>query len=214
MKYGLIGMNGRMGREIKTLFTEAKHEMVLGLDKDEEFILEKPEVLIDFSLPSGFEKTCSIIAKYHCPLVTGVTGYSDDQLSQIKLLSKKTGVVQAYNFSTGIQLLLKIAELLKNHLPGWDVEITETHHRFKKDKPSGTAKMLGGLFNNEVPIHSLRLGNVVGDHTIHFGGLGEILSVSHKALSRRTFAEGVLKSAEFILTKKRGYYSFTEVLFK
>ncbi len=97
----------------------------------------------------------------------------------------------------------------------WDVEISETHHRLKKDKPSGTAKMIQNVFaDREVSTSSHRLGNVPGDHTVSFAGLGEVLSIQHRALSRRTFAEGILKSAEFALNKKNGFYSFTDVVFK
>ena len=98
-------------------------------------------------------------------------------------------------------------------LPDWDVEIEETHHRFKKDKPSGTAKMIQNIFNGkEVNVSSLRLGNIAGDHIVHFGGLGEVISIKHSATSRRTFAEGILKAAEFVLVKKNGFYSFSDVI--
>ncbi len=122
--------------------------------------------------------------------------------------------MQSYNFSTGIQVMLKLTEMANEKLRDWDVEITETHHRFKKDKPSGTAKMISNVFKGRtVNISSLRLGNVPGDHTVSFGGLGEVLSVTHSATSRRTFAEGIMLSAEFIIKKKNGFYSFTDVIF-
>ncbi len=111
-------------------------------------------------------------------------------------------------------MLLKLTETANNILKDWDIEISETHHRFKKDKPSGTALMIQNkLGSKPVPISSLRLGNIAGDHTVTFGGLGETISITHHAISRRTFAEGILKSAEFLLTKKNGFYSFTEVIF-
>jgi 4-hydroxy-tetrahydrodipicolinate reductase len=101
---------------------------------------------------------------------------------------------------------------LKDKIYGWDVEIVETHHRFKKDKPSGTAKMIKESLDKDVPISSLRLGNVAGDHVLYMANLGEVLSISHRALSRRAFAEGVLKSAEFVINKKNGYFTFTDVI--
>jgi 4-hydroxy-tetrahydrodipicolinate reductase len=103
--------------------------------------------------------------------------------------------------------------MLKENLPDWDIEISETHHRFKKDKPSGTALMIKNALGTDVNISSLRLGNVPGDHTVSFGGLGEVLSIKHSATSRRTFSEGVLKSVLFVVNKKNGYYTFKEVLF-
>jgi 4-hydroxy-tetrahydrodipicolinate reductase len=123
-------------------------------------------------------------------------------------------VVQSYNFSIGIQILLQLTKEANDKLPDWDVEISETHHRFKKDKPSGTAKMLDEIFKDKkVNTSSFRLGDIPGDHSVNFANLGEVLSINHRALSRRTFAEGILKSADFALTKGNGFYSFTEVVF-
>jgi 4-hydroxy-tetrahydrodipicolinate reductase len=136
-------------------------------------------------------------------------------LKELKKLSEVYTVVQSYNFSLGIQVLLQLTKLANEKLPDWDVEISETHHRFKKDKPSGTAKMIQEIFGDkEVNTSSLRLGNVPGDHSVNFAGLGEVLSVSHRATSRRTFAEGILKSAEFALKKEKGFYTFTDVVFE
>jgi 4-hydroxy-tetrahydrodipicolinate reductase len=123
-------------------------------------------------------------------------------------------VVQSYNFSIGIQMLLKCTEMLNENLSDWDIEISETHHRFKKDKPSGTAIMIKNLIGRDVNISSLRLGNVPGNHSVSFGGLGEVIKITHSATSRRTFSEGVLKSILFVMDKKNGLYSFNEVLFQ
>ncbi|HQK11133.1 MAG TPA: dihydrodipicolinate reductase C-terminal domain-containing protein, partial [Candidatus Marinimicrobia bacterium] len=144
--------------------------------------------------------------------ITGVTGYSAEQLEAIRALGQEVPVVQSFNFSLGIQLMLKMVNLLKEPLKDWDVEIAETHHRFKKDKPSGTAKMLAATIGREVPTSSFRLGNVLGDHSIAFGSLGEIITLSHRTLSRRAFAEGALLSAEFAIRQKSGYFTFTDVL--
>jgi len=214
MKYGIIGYSGRMGREIDALFREKGHEFALGIDDKKAEIVSNPEVLIDFSLPFALEKTLDLISKYKCPLISGVTGYTAEQMNLIRALANTVPVVQSFNFSPGIQLMLKMTRLLKESLKDWDVEISETHHRFKKDKPSGTAKMLAAAVGREIPISSLRLGNIPGDHTIAFGGLGEILSISHRVLSRRTFAEGVILSADFALRRQSGYFTFTDVLFQ
>ena len=118
------------------------------------------------------------------------------------------------NFSLGIQILLRLTNEANDKLSDWDVEISETHHRFKKDKPSGTAKMLQEIFTEkEINTSSLRLGNVPGDHSVSFASLGEVLKLEHRAISRRTFAEGILKSAEFALKKDNGFYTFTDVVF-
>ena len=214
IKYGIIGGSGRMGQEIELLLEESGHKCVFKYDILGEWKSGEPEVLIDFSLPKAFASTISYVKKYKIPLVIGTTGLSAEQIETLKSLSKDFPVVQSYNFSVGIQMLLKCTKMLKENLPDWDIEISETHHRFKKDKPSGTALMIKNLIGKDVNISSLRLGNVPGDHTVSFGGLGEVISLTHSATSRRTFTEGVLNSILFVMGKKNGFYSFNEVLFQ
>jgi 4-hydroxy-tetrahydrodipicolinate reductase len=214
IKYGIIGGSGRMGQEIELLLEESGHKCVFKYDILGEWKSGDPEVLIDFSLPQAFSSTMGYVKKYKIPLVIGTTGLSAEQIETLKSLSKDFPVVQSYNFSVGIQMLLKCTKMLKENLPDWDIEIIETHHRFKKDKPSGTALMIKNLIGKDVNISSLRLGNVPGNHTISFGGLGEVISLTHSATSRRTFTEGVLKSILFVMDKKDGFYSFNEVIFQ
>ena len=213
IKYGIIGRSGRMGQEIELLLEESGHKCVFKYDIIGEWKSENPEVMIDFSLPQAFNNTVNYVKKFKIPLIIGTTGLSAEQLDALKSLSRTVPVVQSYNFSAGIQMLLKCTELLKESLPDWDIEISETHYRFKKDKPSGTAIMIKNVIGKDVNISSLRLGNVPGNHTVSFGGLGEVISLTHSVTSRRTFAEGVLKSVLFIMDKKDGFYSFNEVLF-
>jgi 4-hydroxy-tetrahydrodipicolinate reductase len=213
-KYGLIGSSGRLGKEITSVFAENNHQLVFEFDINGKNQKEKPEILIDCSLPEALKNTISFVDEFKVPLIMATTGLSQADLENLKELSKKIAVVQSFNFSVGIQVLLNITEVAAKKLNGWDVEITETHHRFKKDKPSGTAKMIKeAVSKDNVNVSSLRLGNVFGEHTVSFGSLGEVLSISHSATSRRTFAEGILKSAEFVLSKTKGLYSFKEVLF-
>lgn len=213
-KYGLIGSSGRLGEEVKSVFNENKTELVYSYSLEGEVKNGIPEVLIDCSLPDVFDRSITYVKEYKIPLVMATTGLSDIQINILKDISNSIPVVQSYNYSVGIQILLKLLSIAKEKLPGWDVEIEETHHRFKKDKPSGTAKMIQKLFEGkEINTSSLRLGNIPGDHIVHFGGLGEVLSIKHSATSRRTFAEGIFKAAEFILTKKNGFYTFTDVIF-
>jgi 4-hydroxy-tetrahydrodipicolinate reductase len=214
IKYGLIGASGKMGREIENVFFEAGHKCVFKFDIDGKQKSDKPELLIDFSLPVVLKNTISYVKAFNIPLIIGTTGLSSDQLVELKKLSEVFSVVQSYNFSIGIQLLLRMIESIKSDVKDWDIEIEETHHRFKKDKPSGTAIMIKNILKKDTPISSLRLGNVPGIHTVQFGSLGEILKIEHQALSRRTFADGVLKAANFILQKKSGYYSFKDVINK
>jgi 4-hydroxy-tetrahydrodipicolinate reductase len=148
-------------------------------------------------------------------LIVATTGLTEEIMKELKKYSLENPVVQSYNFSYGIQILLELTKSAKSKLPDWDVEVSETHHRFKLDKPSGTAKMIQKLFEGkEINTTSLRLGNVPGDHKVSFGGLGEILSIEHRALSRRTFAEGIYLAAKFALKKQKGFYSFTDVVFE
>lgn len=213
-KYGVIGSTGRLGSEVISLFNETGHKLVFEYSIEGEKKFDEPEVVVDCSLPGVFQNTMTYVSSFNVPLVIATTGLSEDQLISLKNLSKLIPVVQSYNFSIGIQVLLKLTEQAKEIIGDWDIEVTEVHHRFKKDKPSGTAKMIKDIFaGKDINISSLRLGNVPGDHTVKFGGLGEVISISHRALSRRTFAEGILKSAEFIINQPNGYYSFTDVLF-
>lgn len=212
IKYGIIGASGKMGKEINSLMNENGDELVFKYDIEGESYIEKPEVLIDFSLPAVLEKTIQYTLKFRSPLVIGTTGFSDSQLKKIHELSETVPVVQSYNFSVGIQMLIQAAKMLQDKLSDWDIEISETHHRFKKDKPSGTAIMIKNALGKEVNISSLRLGNVVGEHSVSFGGLGETITITHSALSRRTFAEGVLRSVNFVIDKKKGLYTIKDVL--
>ncbi len=214
LKYGLIGFSGRLGNEVINTMTEKGYELVFKSDIHVSKQKDVPQILINCSLPESFEKTVGLIKKFNVPLIIATTGLSGKQLSTLHDIAEKTPVVQSYNFSIGIQILIYLTRLAKEKLEDWDVEITETHHRFKKDKPSGTAKMIQNLFpEREINTSSLRLGNVVGEHKVSFGGLGEVLSISHTAISRRTFAEGILKSAEFVLSKGSGFYTFSDVIF-
>ncbi len=214
MKYGLIGATGRLGKEVVNVFADHNHELVFTYDLTGEWIEKEPEIIVDASLPEVFNDSFGFVKQFKVPLIIATTGLTDTNLKELKKLSETYPVVQSYNFSVGIQVLLQLTKLANEKLPDWDVEISETHHRFKKDKPSGTAKMMQEIFGDkEVNTSSLRLGNVPGDHSVNFAGLGEVLSVSHRATSRRTFAEGILKSGEFAIKKENGFYSFTDVVF-
>ena len=213
IKYGIFGFKGRLAKEVISVFEEKGNQFVYGKDLNEEINNRKPEILIDCSLDIAFNVNVKIAEEYKVPLIVASTGLTNENIKTLKSLSEQFPIVQSNNFSFGIQVLLDLVKKAEKKLSDWDVEITETHHRFKKDKPSGTAKMIKNELNNrDVNISSLRLGNIFGEHVVQFGGLGEVISIKHSATSRRTFAEGILKSAEFILNKKNGLYSFSEVV--
>ncbi len=213
INYGLLGSTGKLGKEVQNVFAEQQFQLVYELSLEGETQKEIPQILIDCSLPENFENTITLVKKFNCPLIIATTGLTSTQMETLKTLAETVPVVQSYNYSLGIQILLKLTKEVQKYVNDWDIEISETHHRFKKDKPSGTAIMIrNAVEKEEVNVSSLRLGNVFGEHTISFGGLGEVLSISHSASSRRTFAEGILRSALFLLKKKNGFYSFTDVI--
>ncbi|MEN3041950.1 MAG: dihydrodipicolinate reductase C-terminal domain-containing protein [Fervidobacterium sp.] len=212
MKFGIVGVKGKMGREIADYFLSMGDELVLRVDVDVEDVTEKPEVIVDFSHRSALEKTIDLCSKFSCPLVIGTTALSDDDLNKLKKLSEKVPVVQSYNFSEGINLLKLILQQFRQHFNNWDIAIVETHHNKKKDAPSGTALMLKNTLDKEIQINSLRIGGVFGEHTVVIANDGEVIELTHKALSRRAFSIGARKAALFSMTKKNGFYSFSDVV--
>lgn len=195
------------------------------------------DVVIDFSSHEATPEFAAICAKHKKAMVIGTTGHSEAEKSAIKKLKSKTPIVMASNFSTGVNTLFwlsrKAAEILG---PGFDIEIVEMHHRLKKDAPSGTAatlaEILAGVRNQqlnrvlrhgrqgivgeraaeEIGVHALRGGDVVGDHTVIFVTNGERVELTHKASSRETFANGALRAAQWVLKQKPGLYNMQDVL--
>ncbi len=193
-------------------------------------------LVIDFSHAEAAGQICGACVGHHKPLVIGTTGHSPDQMRSITDAAKLIPILQAANFSVGVNTLFwltrKAAQLLGD---GFDLEIVETHHRLKKDAPSGTAKRLAqvlcearglsddnvvdgrhGLIGerprNEIGMHAIRAGDVVGDHAVIFAASGERLELTHKASSRETFAVGALRAARWIIAKPAGLYSMEDVL--
>lgn len=200
-------------------------------------VMAKADVLIDFTAPETTLPHLEIVAKHGKAAVVGSTGHSPEQRQAIESFSKKIPFVMASNMSVGVNVLWKIvADAAKLLGDGFDAEIVETHHRLKKDAPSGTAmttaevlaKALGrdlakdavyhreGLIGarkpNEIGIQTLRGGDVVGDHTVFFFGNGERVEVTHRATSRDTFALGSLRAAQWIVGRPHGLYAMSDVL--
>ena len=195
------------------------------------------DVLIDFSLPAGTLGVIDACIARKTPMIIGTTGIDEAGVKKIEAVAKMVPVVFAPNMSVGVNLLFKVAgEVAKALGDDYDVEIVETHHRFKKDAPSGTALGLarsiadalgrdlstdavygregavGERTKREIGIHAVRGGDVVGDHVITFAGLGERIELTHRAHSRETFVRGALRAAKWIRGKKAGLYSMREVL--
>lgn len=176
-------------------------------------------VLIDFSHANVISDLCRVATKDRTPTVIGTTGHSAEQKREIEAASKQVPIVYASNFSVGVNVLFaitaKATELLGDD---FNIRIVETHHTKKKDAPSGTAKTLAETIkrasktSRDIPIESIRQGQVVGDHTVFFAGPGEQLELMHRASSREIFARGALRAAEWVAGKSPGLYSMRNVL--
>jgi len=200
-------------------------------------VIEEAHAVIDFTSPKGTLEHAEVCAKHKRGIVIGTTGFSSKEESRIKALSKRIPIVKSPNMSLGVNLLFKLSFLLAAQLgEDYDVEITEAHHRHKKDAPSGTALelarrvaegrkidlfsysvygrkgMTGARKKGTIGIHAVRGGDVVGEHTVAFMADGERIELTHKASSREAFGRGALFAAHFLRQKKSGLYSMAQVL--
>lgn len=243
MKIAIVGAAGRMGKMLCTLAEGTDLEVVSKVDVAEGYDKvwsDDVEGVIDFSyhtaVPAAVEKAAAKGIAY----VIGTTGLTADEQKSVDAAAKTIPVVQSGNYSLGVNLLLELVRKTAQVLgPEYDIEVTEMHHRHKKDAPSGTALMLaraaaqgrgkmedGGGFEftygrhgdigerpvGEIAIHALRGGSVVGDHTVMFAGEVERVELTHKAQGREAFAAGALKALEWAAGRKPGLYSMRDVL--
>ena len=225
-----------VGKNLGDLLGESSLNVTVSGKVDELPVEGKP-VLIEFTFPEPTMEHLAWAREKGIPMVIGTTALSDDQKSAIKSAAEVIPICFAPNMSVGVNLLFKLVEQAATILSeGYDVEIVETHHRFKKDSPSGTAArlaeivaailnrdleqdgvygrkgMIGERKASEIGIHTIRAGDVVGEHTVMFATLGERIELTHKAHSRNTFALGALRAAKFLTDKKNGLFSMTDVL--
>jgi 4-hydroxy-tetrahydrodipicolinate reductase len=208
----------------------------LGVELTDQLSGEKPDVAIDFSLPDGTMKFIGPCRDAGIAMVIGTTGLTADQEAEIEAAARVIPIVKAGNYSMGITLLCKLVATAAQALGDeYDIEITETHHRFKKDAPSGTAIMLaksicqavskdydeaavygrqGECPRNpgEIGMHAIRLGDTIGEHTISFGSLGETVTLGHSAHTRDTFVRGALHAGQWLEGKEPGMYDMADVL--
>ena len=199
-----------MGKEIIEVFKG--HDLVLEVNDTGIFRHGEPEVIVDFSNREVLKTTIELAAQFGAGVVIGTTALSQSDFATLRTLSEKVPVVQSYNFSTGINILKMILREFSPLLEGFEAEVIETHHSGKKDAPSGTALMLKDATGRDLPIHSLRVGGVPGDHSIVFANEGEVIEITHRAISRKVFAIGALTAARFCLEHEKGFYSFEEVI--
>lgn len=200
-------------------------------------LADRAEVLIDFTSPEATLKNLRAMAERRKAMVIGTTGLTGDQLSELRVLAKFIPVVFSPNMSVGINVILKvIADMARTLGEDYDIEVLEAHHRLKKDAPSGTAIKIGevlakatgkdldavaaygrkGLIGErkrgEIGMQVIRAGDIVGDHTVLFGGMGERVEITHRAQSRDTFARGALRAARWVVKQPPGIYDMQDVL--
>jgi 4-hydroxy-tetrahydrodipicolinate reductase len=236
----IAGAKGRMGQALLRCAETTAGIAVSGridLGDDLGAIIDSGDVVVDFTFHESTAPFARLCAERRKAMVIGTTGHSEAERKELQALAAHIPMVWSSNYSTGVNALFwltrKAAEILG---PGFDLEILETHHRLKKDAPSGTAvtlaQILAGARNQaldkaarhgrhgvvgertaaEIGIHSIRGGDVVGDHTVIFAGAGERLELTHKASSRDTFALGALRAAQWVAGQKPGLYDMQDVL--
>jgi len=173
------------------------------------------DVAIDFSLPEGFDPVLALCVERKAALVSGTTGISSAQQSALAAAATTIPLVWATNFSLGVAVLAELVERAASALPGWDIDVVESHHVHKKDAPSGTALTLGhaaGGAGQAVRYASLRAGDIVGEHMVQFTGLGERIELTHRATHRDIFARGALHVARSLVGRPPGAYRVRDLL--
>lgn len=236
----ITGFKGRMGQALFTCAPMHPDLEVVGqIDQGDDLatVIASCDVVIDFSFHTATVAITELCARHKKALVVGTTGHDEASKSEIENRKSEIPMVLASNYSTGVNTLFwltrKAAEILG---PGYDLEVVEMHHRLKKDAPSGTAKSLAEILADvrqqqlakvvrhgregivgertaeEIGVHSVRGGDVVGDHTVIFAANGERLELTHKASSRDTFANGALRAARWVVKQQPGLYDMQDVL--
>lgn len=199
--------------------------------------LANAQVLIDFTRPAGTIEHLGICEKHGVKAVIGTTGFEPKQLEQLKKASEKTAMVWSPNMAVGVNATFKLLEVAARILSqGYDIEIIEAHHSKKVDAPSGTALRMGevvakgigadlqdvGVFAREgitgerkqgtIGFSTIRGGDIVGDHTVLFAGVGERIEITHKSSSRMTYAQGSIRAAQFLMNQDKGMFDMQDVL--
>lgn len=241
------GCNGKMGSIIADLVDKNDNLLLkCGVDKidtglltfpvytDLRHIPEKPEVIIDFSIPIATMNILEYAKENQIPVVIATTGFSKDEEEKIKEYSKYIPIFKSANMSYSINMFQHLLKEIAPKLKEADIEVVETHHNRKIDAPSGTAQMLANTINEslggdykfeynrhdkhekrdkkEIGMSSIRGGNIVGEHSVIFFGESESFEIKHTAYSRQVFAEGAIRAAEFIVNQSAGLYNMDDLI--
>lgn len=230
----IVGGNGKMGSLIRQTAIEQGHQVLANIDAhclDQLAGLEKADMIIDFSHRDNLDWIIDYVEKNHCALVYGTTGLDEAQKTRLTKLSENHPVFYSANYSYGVAVfeeILRVAvPLLKDR---YDMELVETHHNQKQDAPSGTAKALLEIMNpegefkevygrqgmvgarqKEIGVHALRGGTEAGEHTVHFFGDNESITLTHHATNRQIFVNGALQAAQWLEGKPAGMYNMKDL---
>ena len=221
VKICVSGSKGKMGLRILDLAKEDPELEISGsfdVDEKPEPMIEACNCLIEFTSPKATIEHLVLCEKNKKAMIIGTTGLSEDERNKIKEASANIPIVLSPNMSIGVNLLFKLAEECARVLGNeYEINILEAHHAEKKDAPSGTAKEIARIVKDikgdiEVPIDSVREGEIVGEHTITFESDVDLLEITHSAKTRDIFVKGALKAAKFIAGKKSGLFTMKDVL--
>ena len=249
IKIAVSGARGRMGTTIGRIVDEAPDlSLVGGVDVREgtlfgtevvpatrldEFLKEKkPDVLVDFTVAAAAVENVRAAARNGVALVVGTTGFSPEQRETIRgAVEGNVPAVISSNFSVGVNIFWKLVREAARELGDYDIEVTEAHHRHKKDAPSGTAKTILEILDqelgdrekvygrvgaterkNEIGVHVIRGGDIVGDHAVLFAGNFECIEISHRAYDRAVFAQGAVRAARWVVGREPRIYTMQDVL--
>jgi len=240
LKILLCGAGGRMGRAISEIAEDHGCSIAcpVDLNDDPRNGIESCDVVIDFSLREATLPLAELCAEFEKPMIIGTTGHDQEEKEKIAGLTHSIAMVWAGNFSTGVNLLFYLTEQAARVLgdqSDFDPEVIEMHLRLKKDAPSGTADRLLEILKQsrnltdehlahgrsgitgerpakQIGSHALRGGDVAGDHTVMFAGIGERIELTHRATDRKIFAAGALRAAKWVVGQSAGLYSMQDVL--
>lgn len=215
----------KQGMNLGELLGNHKTKVKISTSDELESIIfkTKPDVVVDFSSPKATIENAKILSKMKVNLVIGTTGFTEEDIDELQGIAHKfnNGIVYAPNITLGVNVVMLLSNIAANILNNYDFQITEIHHKNKKDAPSGTALKLSceienglesaGVYNKNIPINAVRAGGVVGKHEVFIIGEYDKIEISHESFSRKAFALGAINAVNYIY-KKSGYYEMKDIL--